>query len=100
MRFTGFFNITGICLYSQPFAQALLLTSAQRWRPTEQAPVESEHQEVQRTLGMLIHEVVRCAPGEWAELLPVVEFIRFNTPSRSGLTPRDLDRSGSLASKA
>ena len=39
-----------------------------RWRPTEQAPVEREHQETQRSLGMLLHEVVRFSPGEWAAL--------------------------------
>ena len=33
-----------------------------RWRPTEQAPVEREHQETQRSPGMLLHEVVRCSP--------------------------------------
>ena len=35
---------------------------------------------------------LRCSPGEWAELLPLVEYIRFLTPNASGITPRDLDK--------
>ena len=68
------------------------------WRPWEQSPVEREHQETQRSLGTLLKSVFTCAPGEWAGLLPVVEFIRFNTPGAAGVTPRDLDRSWSIAS--
>ena len=68
------------------------------WRPWELGPCEREHQETQRSLGMLLSEIVRCAPEEWSTLLPVVEFIRFNTPGKFGLTPRDLEKSWSLAS--
>ena len=68
------------------------------WRPWEQSPTEGEHQETQRSLGTLLKSVFTCAPGEWAGLLPVVEFIRFNTPGAAGVSPRDLDRSWSIAS--
>ena len=37
-------------------------------------------------------------PGEWAQCIPVVEFIRHNTPSQCGLTPRDVDRAWSIVS--
>ena len=60
------------------------------WRPWEQAPAEREHLEEQRTMGALLSEVIRCHPGQWAQALPLVEFIRYNTPNRTGLTPRDL----------
>ncbi len=52
-----------------------------RYRPTAQAPVEREHQEVQRSLGMLLQEVIRCMPGERGQCVPIVEWIRYNTPS-------------------
>ena len=68
------------------------------WRPWEQSPVEREHLEEQRILGALLGEVFRCHPGEWATLLPLVEFIRMNTPGKNGLTPRDLLCSWSIAS--
>ena len=68
------------------------------WRPWEQAPVEREHLEEQRTMGALLTEVVRCHPGQWAQLFPLVEFIRYNTPNRTGLTPRDRCCAWSVAS--
>ena len=71
---------------------AIRTRDGHRWRPTEQTPVEREHQEVQKSLSILLHEIVRCSPGEWAELLPLVEYIRFLTPNAYGITPRDLDR--------
>jgi hypothetical protein len=49
-------------------------------------------------MGALLSEVVRCHPGEWAQVLPLVEFIRYNTPGRSGLTPRDRCCAWSVAS--
>ena len=70
----------------------------QEWRPVEQAVVEREHQETQKYLGILLFEVFRCMPGELGDLLPVVEFIRYNTPGRTGLTPRDVDRQWSVSS--
>ena len=43
-------------------------------------------------------EFLKAFPGEWGELLPVVEFLVYNTPQRNtGLTPRDLDRAWSLS---
>ena len=68
------------------------------FRPTSQAPVERVHQETQRLLGITVHWVFKAFPGEWGELLPVVEFLLYNTPQRNtGLTPRDLDKSWSLS---
>ena len=72
--------------------------TGRRYRPTEQAPVERAHQEVQRSLGMLLQEVVRCMPGEWGQCVPIVEWIKYNTPSRCGLTPRDIDKGWSIVS--
>ena len=68
------------------------------WRPWEQAPTERGHQETQRSLGTLLKSVFTCAPGEWAGLLPVVEFIRVNTPGAAGITPRDLERAWPIVS--
>ena len=42
------------------------------WRPMEQGRVERIHQELQKLLGILVLDVVRCWPAEWPELLPVV----------------------------
>ena len=37
-------------------------------------------------------------PGEWGQCVPIVEWIRYNTPSRCGLTPRDIDKGWSIVS--
>jgi len=55
------------------------------WRPMEQGIVERCHQELQKILGMLLVDVLRCYPSEWTELLPVVEFLVYNTPGPLGL---------------
>ena len=48
---------------------------------------------------MLVHDVFKAFPSEWDEVLPLVEFIRMNSPtSQTGMTPRDVDRRWSLAS--
>eukprot|EP00974_Lingulodinium_polyedra_P010504 1010081-Lingulodinium_polyedra.AAC.1 len=49
-------------------------------------------------MGLLLHSVFRCAPGQWAELLPLVEFAIWNSPGRTGLAPRDLCMAWSLGS--
>ena len=38
------------------------------WRPVEQTLVERSHQEIQKELGIFLHEVFDCAPGHWGEL--------------------------------
>ena len=63
-----------------------------QWRPVEQGPVERMHQEMQKILSLLVHDVCKCHPDEWSEMLPVVEFLIYNTPGPHGYTPRDLDR--------
>ena len=68
-----------------------------QWRPMEQGMVERIHQEMQKILSLLLHDVVKCHPEEWSELLPVIEFIIYNTPGPHGFTPRDIDRRWSLA---
>ena len=35
------------------------------WRPVEQTVVERSHQEEQKELGILLHEVFDCASGNW-----------------------------------
>ena len=67
------------------------------WRPMEQGTVERVHQELQKIMGMLVVDVLRSYRSEWTELLPVVEFILYNTPGPHGYTPRDLDRRWPLA---
>ena len=67
------------------------------WRPVEQGAVERMHQEEQKLLGILVHDVMKSYPNEWTELLPVIEFLIYNTPGPHGLTPRDIDRRWSLA---
>ena len=66
------------------------------WRPNEQSGVERVHQEVQKVLGMLIQDVLQAEPSYWTEVLPVVEFVIYNTPGPHGYTPRDIDRRWSL----
>ena len=68
-----------------------------QWRPVEQAAVERCHQELQKLLGLLMQDVLKAFPTEWSELLPVVEFLIYNTPGPHGMTPRDLDRRWSAA---
>ena len=67
------------------------------WRPMEQGAVERVHQECQKILGLLVGDITKSYPHEWAELLPIVEFLLYNTPGPHGLTPRDVDRRWSLA---
>jgi hypothetical protein len=67
------------------------------WRPMEQGIVERSHQELQKILGMLLVDVLRSYQSEWTELLPVVEFLVYNTPGPHGFTPRDIDRRWSCA---
>eukprot|EP00974_Lingulodinium_polyedra_P065631 6347734-Lingulodinium_polyedra.AAC.1 len=46
----------------------------------------------------MVQDVFRMEPTEWSEALPIVDFVRYNTPiSGLGLTPRDIDRGWSLA---
>jgi len=67
------------------------------WRPMEQGIVERCHQELQKILGMLLTDVLRSYPSEWTELVPVVEFLVYNTPGPHGFSPRDIDRRWSCA---
>jgi hypothetical protein len=67
------------------------------WRPMEQGIVERSHQELQKILGMLLVDVLKSYQSEWTELLPVVEFLVYNTPGPHGFTPRDIDRRWSCA---
>ena len=54
------------------------------WRPVEQTVVERSHQAEQKELGIFLHGVFQCAPGHWGELLPLAEFVMWNTPSEYG----------------
>ena len=62
------------------------------WRPNEQSGVERIHQEMQKLLGMLLIDILQADPSYWTEVLPVVEFVVYNTPGPHGFTPRDIDR--------
>ena len=46
---------------------------------------------------LLVKDVMKAYPGEWTELLVVVEFLIYTTPGPHHLSPRDIDRSWSLA---
>ena len=67
------------------------------YKPGEQGMVERVHQEYQKILGMMVCDVFRSYKSEWSELLPVVEFVLYNTPGPHGFTPRDLDKRWSVA---
>ena len=67
-------------------------------RPCEMGKTERLHQESQKVLGLLVHDVCKARPHEWSELLGVVEFILDTTPGPSGVAPRDFERGWSLAS--
>ena len=56
------------------------------WRPVEQSLVERSHKEEQKEIGIFLHSVFECAPGHWAELLPLAEFVIWNTPGKTGLS--------------
>ena len=60
--------------------------------------MERMHIEQSRTMGILLHSVIKTNPGQWAELLPLAEFVIWGSPGATGLAPRDLVMSWSLAS--
>ena len=64
-------------------------------RPVELGSNERVHQEVQKTLGALVREL--GAAENWSDWLIVAEYVLDNTPGPHGYTPRDLERSWSLA---
>ena len=67
-------------------------------RPCEMGRTERLHQESQKVLGLLVHDVCRARPHEWSELLGIVEYILDTTPGPAGVTPRDFERGWWLAS--
>ena len=67
-------------------------------RPCGPADAERAHIEYSREIGIFLHEVFRCAPGQWGELLPLAEFVMWNSPGKTSLAPRDLCMGWSLAS--
>jgi len=64
-------------------------------RPCELGANERVHQEVQKTLGSLVRELGTAE--NWSDWLVVAEYVLDNTPGPHGYTPRDLERSSSLA---
>ena len=66
-------------------------------RPVEMGNNERIHQENQKILGLLVHDICKAQPYEWSEMLYVVEFIIDTTPGPEGLAPRDIERAWSLA---
>ena len=65
-------------------------------RPCELGANERMHQEVQKTLGIILKELVRGEGDEWSELLPLVEYLLDTSPGPHGYCPRDLERAWSL----
>ena len=80
-------EMTALLGAQQRFSMAL--------RPCEMGSNERMHQEVQKTLGALVREL--GAAANWSEWLLVAEYILDNSPGPHGYTPRDLERSWSLA---
>ena len=76
-----------------------LLGSQQRFstalRPCELGTNERVHQEVQKVLGAILREL--GSTDCWSDWLIVAEYVLDNTPGPHGYTPRDLERSWSLA---
>lgn len=66
-------------------------------RPCELGSTERVHQETQKVLGLLVHDVCRAKSHEWSELLEV-KFISDTTPGPAGVAPRDFERGWRLAS--
>ena len=64
-------------------------------RPCELGSNERVHQEVQKVLGALVRELGHSET--WSDWLIVAEYVLDNTPGPHGYTPRDLERSWSLA---
>ena len=68
------------------------------YRAWEQGKVENSHKGQRLLMGIMVQDVFRMEPTEWSESLPVVDFVRYNSPINGmGLTPRDIDRGWSLA---
>ena len=55
------------------------------------------HQEVQKVLGTVVRQVGSTVGDTWSDWLVVAECVIDNTPAPHGYTPRDLERSWSLA---
>ena len=68
--------------------------SAALW-PCELGTNERVHQEVQKVLGAILREL--GSTDCWSDWLIVAEYVLDNTPGPHGYTPRDMERSWSLA---
>ena len=66
-------------------------------RPCELGADERVHQEVQKVLGAVVRQVGSTVGDTWSDWLVVAEYVIDNTPGPHGYTPRDLERSWSLA---
>ena len=70
---------------------------AETLRPCELGANERVHQEVQKVLGAVVRQVGSTVGDTWSDWLVVAEYVIDNTPGPHGYTPRDLERSWSLA---
>ena len=59
--------------------------------------MERVRQELQKLMGFLVRDVVRCHSAEWPELLPALELLIYNASGPHGYTLRDLDPRWSVA---
>ena len=66
-------------------------------RPCELGANERVHQEVQKVLGAVVRQVGSTVGDTWSDWLVVAEYVIDNTPGPHRYTPRDLERSWSLA---
>ena len=58
------------------------------YRAWAQGKVENSHKGRRQLTGIMVQDVFRMEPTEWSEALPVVDFVRYDTPiSGLGLTP-------------
>ena len=66
-------------------------------RPQEVGLGETMHREVNKKVGMILLELSRSYPQEWAKTLDLVFYVMMTSPlMSSGFCPRDLDRCWSM----
>ena len=58
--------------------------------PRHQGPGERKHQEVMHHLMILLHQVVKCFPNEWDQLIPVAEYLLDTEIGETGFSAHEL----------
>ena len=67
------------------------------YRPQEVGLGETIHREVNKQVGLILHDLSASYPQEWSKALDLVFFVMMTSPLQaSGFCPRDLDRGWSM----